>query len=871
MPVNVIDTLKPKNGLNFPVVEAIDVFVEDYENLADAISHFATDVMIEAINTVLSGKADAADLTTLEAEVDTKADSSALATAAANLQAQIDNLITPVTEDAEVQNARVGADGTSYNTLKSRLDTESSKTSNNVRELLSDVGHNNLHFIVPQGSHSSKSDRILFPCKRGETIDILVSSALQTGGAQVFVYAANESQGTAAGSVTFNRPSSLSIPIECTEIGLYFSAAADNTDINIDVAKKSSLPNIETAMSVENLVTSLVSGYVTDTGSIRAETENHEKTSDYIEVKDETQFTLTCWATLSDEQTPWIAIAQYNDQKEFIRRDAGTTFIQEDGKTRCSMSVWIRSNAKYIRASARMYSDGTMHLNSGALSPKRFLDSAHLSMQTMLSPLLVGYNNSTYKGEVKIDDANHKIIIPKDTIAFHSKYGVFTPQRISPNEDVEITLDYTVSTALAVLYDVDTQQFSVVRWDAMFAFNSNQLLIGVFRVSGSKIFPTLNAPYQRIAEDQYDAELFNTYCRIICGQTNTYPVINTTNKTITIYNDTLIVDRRLPRGWLSLNESTISWETVNSTAIELVYDLQDSALAWMRFDSQVSPKRYIVLCSFRTNSKTIVSPCPIYIDGKLFGVINEQQATSNSFVKGINHRGYYSAPENTLPAYKLSKTKGFDTVETDVEWTSDNVPVLLHDSTIDRTSDGTGEISSMTFEQVRQYDFGSWKSDAYAGTKIPSFEEFIRLCRNLGLKAYVELKGYQTVDKVAILANIVKKYHMEENISWISFGSATLDNVKTILPEARLGVVCEGVTQNVVDAALGLKNATNNIFIDTSSITDEMVQICIQNNLEVEMWTINNQSTMLNANSYVSGFTSDSLNAKEVFSNVDNN
>jgi hypothetical protein len=124
MPVNIIDTLKPKNGLNFPVVEAIDVFVEDYENLADAISHFATYVMIEAINTVLSGKAEASDLAALEVEVNTKADASALATAAANLQAQIDNLITPVTQDAEVQNARVGTDGTSYTTLKARLDAE---------------------------------------------------------------------------------------------------------------------------------------------------------------------------------------------------------------------------------------------------------------------------------------------------------------------------------------------------------------------------------------------------------------------------------------------------------------------------------------------------------------------------------------------------------------------------------------------------------------------------------------------------------------------------------------------------------------------------------------------------------------------------
>lgn len=112
MPVNVIDTLKPKNGGSYPIVEAIDVFVEDYENLADAISHFATDVMIEAINTVLSGKANTADVNT----------------AVANLQGQINQIVISASSEAvvapEVAAARVGANGTEYSTLKARLDAE---------------------------------------------------------------------------------------------------------------------------------------------------------------------------------------------------------------------------------------------------------------------------------------------------------------------------------------------------------------------------------------------------------------------------------------------------------------------------------------------------------------------------------------------------------------------------------------------------------------------------------------------------------------------------------------------------------------------------------------------------------------------------
>ena len=153
MPVNVIDTLKPKNHGTFPVVEAVDVEVSEGKRLTEALaakadtsSLAALDVAISGkanatdlaatnaaltgkadasalaeTNEAVAGKADAADLTELAAEVEQKAD----ATTTTSLQEQINNLITPVTEDAEVENARVGADGTSYTTLKERLDTES--------------------------------------------------------------------------------------------------------------------------------------------------------------------------------------------------------------------------------------------------------------------------------------------------------------------------------------------------------------------------------------------------------------------------------------------------------------------------------------------------------------------------------------------------------------------------------------------------------------------------------------------------------------------------------------------------------------------------------------------------------------------------
>ena len=132
MPVYVIDTLKPKNGLDFAVVEAVDVAVEGYNSLADAVTHFATDTAIEALTVALESKADASDLAITNAAVEAKADK----TTTTDLQNQIDQIVISASSEGvvapEVAAARVGADSTSYQTLKARLDTEFTETNDKI-------------------------------------------------------------------------------------------------------------------------------------------------------------------------------------------------------------------------------------------------------------------------------------------------------------------------------------------------------------------------------------------------------------------------------------------------------------------------------------------------------------------------------------------------------------------------------------------------------------------------------------------------------------------------------------------------------------------------------------------------------------------
>ena len=110
--------------------------------------------------------------------------------------------------------------------------------------------------------------------------------------------------------------------------------------------------------------------------------------------------------------------------------------------------------------------------------------------------------------------------------------------------------------------------------------------------------------------------------------------------------------------------------------------------------------------------------------------------------KVISHRGAnLEAPQNTLPAFEKSIEIGVDGFETDIHLTKDGVPVVCHNYTIDETSSGKGDINDMTYEELLEYDFGSWFHEKFNGTKIPTVEEFLTLCESADIEIMnIEIK-----------------------------------------------------------------------------------------------------------------------------------
>ena len=94
----------------------------------------------------------------------------------------------------------------------------------------------------------------------------------------------------------------------------------------------------------------------------------------------------------------------------------------------------------------------------------------------------------------------------------------------------------------------------------------------------------------------------------------------------------------------------------------------------------------------------------------------------------IAHRGASGyAPENTMAAFEKALEMGAEGIELDVHLTADGEIVVIHDHTIDRTSDGKGVVGALTLEEIRKYDFGAWFDPKFKGQRIPTLGEVFEL------------------------------------------------------------------------------------------------------------------------------------------------
>ncbi len=115
--------------------------------------------------------------------------------------------------------------------------------------------------------------------------------------------------------------------------------------------------------------------------------------------------------------------------------------------------------------------------------------------------------------------------------------------------------------------------------------------------------------------------------------------------------------------------------------------------------------------------------------------------TAWPYPRWVAHRGAGKlAPENTLAAFRLGAQHGYRMIECDVKLSADGVPFLLHDATLERTTDGEGTAGDFAWAHLSRLDAGAWHSPPYAGETLPTLQAVARWCQANGVLLNIEIK-----------------------------------------------------------------------------------------------------------------------------------
>ncbi len=175
----------------------------------------------------------------------------------------------------------------------------------------------------------------------------------------------------------------------------------------------------------------------------------------------------------------------------------------------------------------------------------------------------------------------------------------------------------------------------------------------------------------------------------------------------------------------------------------------------------------------------------------------------------VGHRGGGAlAPENTLAGLRKAAAMGFGGVEFDVMLSADKVPVLIHDETLERTTDGRGAVSATPYARLASLDAGAWFGPEYRGERVPTLEQAGKLCVELGLWANVEIKPAQGFERETGAAAAKLALELWRGASpaplLSSFQRVALEAARAAAPELDRGFLTDRIEPDWRDAAQAL-------------------------------------------------------------------
>jgi glycerophosphoryl diester phosphodiesterase len=207
----------------------------------------------------------------------------------------------------------------------------------------------------------------------------------------------------------------------------------------------------------------------------------------------------------------------------------------------------------------------------------------------------------------------------------------------------------------------------------------------------------------------------------------------------------------------------------------------------------------------------------------------------------IAHRGASSyAPENTRAAFDLAIEMGAGHIELDVHLTRDEQVVVIHDDTVDRTSNGAGPVTGHTLAALRELDAGSWFGPEFAGEGIPTLAEVLERYKGR-VHVHTELKGHSP-SLAPRTADLIRHHGMEGQVTVTSFQKERLEEMRAWAPELPAGWLVPEAGEATLEQAeaLGLVQ----ICPSARTVTPELVHRLHAHGFAVRAWGVTTEHLM---------------------------
>lgn len=210
------------------------------------------------------------------------------------------------------------------------------------------------------------------------------------------------------------------------------------------------------------------------------------------------------------------------------------------------------------------------------------------------------------------------------------------------------------------------------------------------------------------------------------------------------------------------------------------------------------------------------------------------------------HRGYSGRyPENTMLAFKKAAEAGADGIELDVQLTKDGRVVVIHDEKVDRTTDGTGMVKDYTLEELQKLNAGVLYPQVCDMEPIPSFDEYCEWAAQTDLITNIELKTgeyyYEGLEEK--MAEIIRKYGLEDKVLFSSFNHLSLIKMKKLLPNVPCGALVGG--NGLGNAGYYCKSFGIEWYHPyCNTLTDKEVASCKEHGIGMNVWTVNDMAVL---------------------------